>query len=219
MAKRQGNKREKQIYDMMQDAAIVNKYETAIETILIEVEQIRKEISKDSSRDVIEFCSNRIKSPQSIIRKLDKKGYSVSAKQARDRLNDIAGVRIVCDYMDDIYTISRMLIEHDSFVLVKEKDFIRKPKKSGYRSLHLILAVPLMQSAQEELIRVEVQLRTVIMDFWARLDHKARYKQCEAIDEEVYTELNECALIGAVMDRKMLKTRKAIEGGREQSKN
>lgn len=199
------------IYRELEERRFLYKYELAIEEIQQHIAAAQAQVSRQCGREVVEFQCSRIKSPDSIVRKLTKKGYPVSVKKAAEKLNDIAGVRVVCDYMDDIYALRKLLLKTDDLVLIKEKDFIKSPKKSGYRSLHLIFDVPVVLNKKQEAVRVEVQLRTVIMDFWARLDHQTRYKHNTVNVKEAFHELNECAQIGEAMDKKMLKTRRLIE--------
>ena len=217
MANNKDKKNMPPVYRELQERKFIYKYELAVEEIQNYITAVKDQLSRECGRDIVEFQCSRIKSAESIVRKKKKKGYPISVKKASEKLNDIAGVRIVCDYTDDIYAIRKRLLEEEDLILVKEKDFIKTPKKSGYRSLHLIFEVPVILNKQQEPVRVEVQLRTVIMDFWARLDHQTRYKHNSLSIKEIFHELNECAAIGEQMDKKMLQTRRFIEKNSEHS--
>ncbi|OLA85312.1 MAG: hypothetical protein BHW44_09610 [Roseburia sp. 40_7] len=141
------------------------------------LEMIDYELSTKYKRIVTQKIEHRIKSPDSIARKLIKKGYEVSFENAIQKLNDIVGIRVVCLYSDDVYKIAELLKQQKDFILIKEKDYIKNPKKSGYQSLHLILDIPLIYKATTQLQRVEIQIRTVAMDFWAAVDNQICYKK------------------------------------------
>lgn len=204
-------KQYQQIYDNMQDARYICKYETAIREIQDRMEVIKVDLSQERGRDVVESICSRIKTPLSMIRKLHRKSYTISIEEAEEHLNDIAGVRVVCDYIDDIYAVRDALMEEKNLILMKEKDFVQFPKKSGYRSLHLIIKVPVILDDKEIMVKVEVQLRTVVMDFWARLDHQTRYKHGKKGKKGLSQDLNECSEIGERMDQMMLQTRQIME--------
>lgn len=211
-------KQEKKLQEEMQKKKMLSRYQKGIRIVEKQLHSTTARLSQKADREIAEYITSRIKTPESIIRKLYRKGYPISAKQAVRHLNDIAGVRVVCDYTDDIYNLSAQIRKWDGIRLVKEKDFIKKPKKSGYRSLHLIIDVPLNSDKKEDYVRVEIQLRTVIMDFWARLDHRTRYKQGLMQDEDLFRELNDCAALGEHMDGKMLSTRKIMEQKNQEKK-
>ena len=148
---------------------------------------------------------NRIKSPKSIVEKLSRKGFPLTKDSARQNLDDIAGVRIVCPYIEDIYTIKKLLQAQDDVQFTRITDYIANPKPNGYRSLHLIVKVPVFFSDHKEMVKVEVQIRTIAMDFWASLEHQIRYKAVNAanIPENIANELKECADTIAETDIKM----------------
>ena len=141
----------------------------------------------------IEFIKTRIKQPDSIATKLKKKGYPITVESVRQHLNDVAGVRVICAFIDDIYKVADMLSAQDDVVLIKTKDYIKKPKMNGYRSLHLIVEVPVFFSDHKENMRVEVQIRTIAMDFWASLEHQVKYKKDIKDAENIVYELRACA--------------------------
>lgn len=209
-------KQERGLREELEELHIIEQYEEALQITTEYIKALATALSQNCGRAIAEYTTSRIKTPESIIRKLLKKGRTVSVKEAIEYLNDIAGVRVICDYIDDIYAMQDAIHQWEDVSIVKEKDFIKKPKKSGYRSLHIILNVPLPSTQMEKSVRVEIQLRTVIMDFWARLDHRTRYKQVLEMDPELFQELNKCARLGKRMDEKLLFTRKLIEEKQEQ---
>ena len=131
--------------------------------------------------------------PQSIIGKLQKKGLPITTEAAEKNLLDMAGIRVTCCYISDIYAIADMLSRRDDFVVIKKKDYIINPKKSGYRSFHMIINVPVYLSAQKKYAPVEIQIRTIAMDFWASLEHQLKYKTSTQITPELSEQLRECA--------------------------
>ena len=157
-----------------------------------------------------------MKKPLSIVEKLHRYGVPVSVESVEQNLNDVAGVRVICSFIDDIYTVADMLLRQDDITLIKKKDYIEHPKDNGYRSLHLIVEIPVFFSNQKKNIRVEVQIRTIAMDFWASVDHQLKYKQ--DIDDlenadELSEELRNCADIIAQTDRRMQAIKDKIYSG------
>ncbi len=181
-------------------------YNCAIREMRTKLEVLNDELSIHHQRNPIEFITSRVKKPMSIVEKLHRYGVPISVESVEENLNDVAGVRVICSFIDDIYTVADMLLHQDDITLVKEKDYIKCPKENGYRSLHLIVELPVFFSNQKKNIRVEVQIRTIAMDFWASVDHQLKYKQdiddVENIDE-LTTELKECADIIAQTDTRM----------------
>ena len=163
-----------------------------------------KEFSDKFSRRPIHHSESRLKSPQSILEKLQRKGFPASLESAKKNVNDIAGVRVVCCYIDDVYRVEEMLLRQSDMELVKRQDYIKTPNYNGYRSLHLDLRVPIFLSDRTEHVLAEVQLRTVAMDFWASLEHDLRYKADKsALPEGINEEMFRCADEIAEIDRKM----------------
>ncbi len=161
----------------------------------------------------IESIKMRIKEPASIIRKLDVRGYPFTLQSIYDNLFDIAGVRVVCSFVDDVYMLADYLLEQDDITLVQKKDYIANPKESGYRSLHLIVQVPIFTEEGKKMMNVEVQLRTIAMDFWASLEHKMRYKKNlsqEQLDM-LSKELQDCAQVSSQLDDRMQKVKRHLE--------
>ena len=144
-----------------------------------------------------------IKSPVSIAEKLEKKGFPVTFQAMTENLSDIAGVRVVCPYISDIYTTKDMLLRQPDITLIEEKDYIENPKPSGYRSLHIVVEIPVYLSNTKHDVKVEIQLRTIAMDFWASLEHELRYKTSSKVPESVRRELFRVAETIAMTDREM----------------
>ena len=162
-------------------------------------------------RNPIESIKTRIKTPASILEKLNRRNLPLCVESLENDLTDIAGVRVICPFTDDIYNVAELLTSQDDVILVARKDYIKNPKVNGYRSLHLIIEIPIFLASGKKNMKVEVQLRTIAMDFWASLDHKLRYKQNLKNSEEIALELRECADIIAGVDLKMQNIRKKIQ--------
>ena len=178
-------------------------YESAAELVKTQLGIYDNEFSMKSQRNPIHGIESRIKSPQSIVGKLQKKGLELSAESARKHLMDIAGIRVVCYYVNDIYAIAEILATRDDFKLIKIKDYIRTPKPSGYRSLHMIVMVPVYLATCRKEVPVEIQIRTIAMDFWASLEHQLRYKTHAPVPPELRDELHELAGTIAETDMRM----------------
>ena len=168
-------------------------YSCAIKEVATKLQVLNDELSIMSKRNPIAFIKTRIKKPDSIATKLKKKGLPLSIETIRNHLNDVAGVRVICAFIDDIYKIADMLIAQDDVHLIKTKDYIKNPKMNGYRSYHLIVEVPVFFSDHKEQMRVEVQIRTIAMDFWASLEHQVKYKKDIKDAENIAYELRACA--------------------------
>lgn len=178
-------------------------YEGAIKQIVTKLEIVNKEYKVSGRRNPIETIKSRIKSPDSIAAKLEKRGLPVNFASMAANLSDIAGVRVICPYISDIYTVRDILLKQPDLKLIEEKDYIAEPKPSGYRSLHLILDTPVYLSQTKQNVLVEVQLRTIAMDFWASLEHELRYKTSSKVPESIRRELYHCAETIAMTDREM----------------
>ncbi|SFG60403.1 putative GTP pyrophosphokinase [Lachnospiraceae bacterium C7] len=170
---------------------------------------LNEQCSLQYDRNPIESIKTRIKSIESILKKINRKKVPLNLEAIAENISDIAGVRVICSFVDDIYMLAEYLLQQDDVTLIRKKDYIKNPKESGYRSLHLIVEVPIFLENQKRSMKVEVQLRTIAMDFWASLEHKLRYKKnipsSEA--EALAKELEECATISAGLDSKMEKIR------------
>lgn len=168
-------------------------YSCAIKEIKTKLQVLNDELSIKRQRNPIEFIKTRVKQPDSIASKLRRKGYPVTVQSVFENLSDVAGVRVICAFIDDIYKVADMLTAQDDIELIKRKDYIKNPKMNGYRSLHLIIEVPVFFSDHKEQIRVEVQIRTIAMDFWASLEHRLKYKKDIDDAESIMYELRACA--------------------------
>lgn len=170
-------------------------YKCAIREVRTKAEVLNDEMSVRYHRNPISSISSRVKKPESITQKLYKKGLPFTVEAIMANLSDVAGVRIICEFVDDIYTIAAMLAMQDDLKLIKIKDYIKFPKPNGYRSYHMIVEIPVFFSKGKTPMRVEIQIRTIAMDFWASLDHELKYKKNIAPDEEevIASELLSCA--------------------------
>ena len=186
--------------------------------ITTKLEVLDSEFSVRYDHNPIHHIDNRLKSIASIVEKLRRKGAAVSIENAKAYLTDIAGVRVVCNYIDDIYRIADMLCAQDDIVVLRRTDYIENPKENGYRSLHLVLSVPVFLSSGSVPVPVEVQIRTIAMDFWASLEHQIRYKPDEAIhnDDALRRELKQCAEESALLDRRMQEIYRRLKEGQKE---
>ena len=175
----------------------------AIREIQTKLEILNDELSLRTKRNPIESISSRLKAPQSIIGKLRKNGYPITVESMEENLNDVAGVRVICSFIEDIYNVADMLTMQDDIKVIIRKDYIKNPKENGYRSLHLIVEVPIFLSEKSMQRRVEVQIRTMAMDFWASLEHQVKYKKGIPDACKIGEELADCANIIAETDQKM----------------
>ena len=189
---------------------LMSYYRCAMMEVSTKFNVLDEELSLQYDRNPIEAIKTRLKSPESIMDKLSRRGLPFSAESIEQNLNDIAGVRVICAYISDIYMLRDALLRQDDIVLLQEKDYIKNPKPNGYRSLHLIVETPIFQHDQKKQMRVEVQFRTMAMDWWASVEHKLRYKK-PAAPEEVNSELKECAEISADLDKRLEKLRQRTE--------
>lgn len=187
-------------------------YTCAIREVKTKLEVLNDELSVRNSRNPIEVIKSRVKKPVSIVEKLKRKGLPVSVESMMEGLDDVAGIRVICSFMDDIYAVADMLARQDDVHIIAIKDYIKNPKPNGYRSYHMIVEIPVFFSEQKKWMRVEVQIRTIAMDFWASLDHQLKYKkEIGAKSEEISEELRQCADVIAQTDEKMLAIRQKIE--------
>lgn len=187
----------------LQFQKIMMIYESAIKQLETKLDILNKEAKVNHTRNPIETVKSRIKSPDSISHKLEKKGLPVSFDSMMNNLNDIAGVRVICPYISDIYTIRDILLKQPDIKLVLENDYIENPKESGYRSLHLVVEVPVYLAQTTHNVKVEIQLRTIAMDFWASLEHELHYKNKATVPDSIRRELFRVAETIAMTDREM----------------
>lgn len=178
-------------------------YSYAIKEVRTKLEILNEELAFKTKRNPIESIESRVKKPVSIIEKLRRRNFPVSVESVFENLHDVAGVRVICSFIDDIYDVAEMFLSQDDITLIEKKDYIQNPKSNGYRSLHLIIEVPVFLSDRTLNMKVEVQIRTMAMDFWAALEHQANYKKgIDGIDSLV-VELTDCANIINQTDRRM----------------
>ena len=178
-------------------------YNCAIKEVTTKFDVLNDDMSVRFKRNPIESVKSRIKKPRSIVKKLIKNEFPVTLDSVSDNLNDVAGVRVICSFVDDIYKVKEIFLKQDDITLIQEKDYIKNPKPNGYRSLHMIVEIPVFFADEKVPIRVEVQFRTIAMDFWASLEHQMKYKKEIANEEKVIRKLKECADIIAQTDLKM----------------
>lgn len=196
---------------------LMSYYECAIMEIETKFKVLNHELSLEYDANLIESIKTRVKSYDSILKKIRRKNIALNLDSIEENLRDIAGVRVICSFPDDIYKLAESFLKQDDITLIERKDYIKNPKPSGYRSLHLIVQVPIFLQNEKKMVNVEVQFRTIAMDFWASLDHKMRYKK-ELSDEEVeilQEELYDCAEQSAALDERMQRIRDRITQKRE----
>ena len=195
---------------------MMNLYDSAVRSLKLKFEVLNNEFSVLYARNPIHHIESRLKSPDSIIAKLIKKGYPVTIESAKKNVNDIAGVRVVCHYIDDVYSVADMLLRQTVLEIVKRQDYIKTPNYNGYRSLHLDIKVPVYLSDRTEYVIAEVQIRTVAMDFWASLEHDIRYKADKSkLPLGINEEMLECSNKIAEIDEKMQDMYKRIKESEE----
>jgi putative GTP pyrophosphokinase len=180
-----------------------NLYYSATREITTKLENLNDEFKHTKDRNPIHQINARVKTPRSIMNKLMRFGFDLNVDRARESLNDIAGIRVICSYIDDIYLIANLLTAQDDIELISTKDYIKKPKPNGYRSLHLIVTVPVFLSDSTERVKVEIQIRTIAMDFWASLEYELAYKLIDGKTDAISIELKDCADVIAATDIRM----------------
>ena len=199
-----------EIKTLMQNYALpyrelMSYYRCAMMEVETKFNVLNEELSLQYDRNPIETIKTRLKSPESILEKLNRKNHPVTVDSIERNLNDIAGVRVICAFPSDIYQLEEAFLKQDDIRLVERKDYIANPKPNGYRSLHLIVEIPIFLHDHKRLMRVEVQFRTISMDWWASLEHKIRYKKGLQESDHVDQELFECAQMSAELDSRMEK--------------
>ena len=190
---------------------MMNKYRCAIMEVETKLNVLNDEFSLQYERNPFESIKSRVKSPVSIVEKMNRKGYELTVENIEDKLNDVAGIRVICSFVEDIYHLADMLAGQDDLQVLQVKDYIKNPKENGYRSLHLIIQIPIFLSNQKKNMRVEVQFRTIAMDFWASLDHKLKYKKDVKNPEVIAEELKKCADVISSVDMRMQEIRNMME--------
>ena len=210
--------------DALQDTLVREQYDAFMKLMayyrcaMMEIETkfnvLNQEFSLRYDRNPISSIKSRLKSPASIREKLTRRGIDVTIENIEACLNDVAGVRVICAFPEDVRTIANALLGQDDVELIERKDYILNPKENGYRSLHLIVAVPIYLAHEKRKMRVELQLRTIAMDFWASLEHQLRYKKDVVFTDEMAKELKFCADLSAELDRRMDHLREAVHEGK-----
>jgi putative GTP pyrophosphokinase len=178
-------------------------YKFALDEMTTKINILKDEFNYIHDYNPIEHVKSRIKSPESIFKKVQRKGIDYSLESIKENIKDIAGMRITCSFKDDIYKLSSMIANQKDITIIEYKDYIKQPKPNGYQSLHMILGIPIFMSDREELMYVEVQIRTIAMDFWASLEHKIYYKYNKEVPQKMLAELKEAADMAAHLDQKM----------------
>ena len=184
-------------------AKLMSYYKCAMMEIETKFNVLNEEFSLQYDRNPISNIKSRLKSPISIKEKLSRRNLPFTIEDIEENLNDVAGIRVICSFPHDVYMIANALLKQDDITLVEKKDYIDNPKKNGYRSLHLIVTVPIFLASEKRIMRAEIQLRTIAMDFWASLEHQMRYKKDSEFTEEMENELFECARLSAALDERM----------------
>lgn len=185
-------------------------YNSALKEVGTKLEILNDEFVHIHKYNPIEYIKSRIKSPESICKKLKRNGYDTTLENMVSHLNDIAGIRIVCSFTSDIYRIAAMIGKQNDLTVISVKDYIKHPKESGYKSYHMLVSVPIFLSDRVVDTKVEIQIRTIAMDFWASLEHKIYYKFEGNAPEYISRDLKECSEIVSMLDAKMLQLNNAI---------
>ena len=190
---------------------LMMQYRCAMMEVETKFRVLDTEFSLQHNRNPIESIKTRLKTPHSIVEKVQRKEWELSPENIETNMSDVAGIRVICSFPEDIYTLAKQLMQQDDVVVIEIKDYIAHPKQNGYRSLHLILDIPIFLSDRKKHMRAEVQLRTIAMDFWASLEHKLKYKQDVENADMIIEELKACADTICQVDNRMQGIRKMIE--------
>ena len=191
-------------------------YNSALKTVVTKLDILNDEYKYVHKYDPIEYIKSRIKTPESIVKKLKRHGLETNVDNMINHINDIAGVRIVCSFTSDIYQIAEMIGKQNDLTVVSVKDYIRNPKASGYKSYHMLVSVPIFLGEQVIDTKVEIQIRTIAMDFWASLEHKIYYKFEGNAPAYISRELRDCSQIVSMLDLKMLELNEEIMNAKKQ---
>ncbi len=194
-------------------------YRCAIMEVETKLNVLNEEFSLRHDRNPINDIKSRLKNPLSIKEKMERRGLEFSPESIEENLSDVAGVRVVCAFPEDVYTLANALLGQDDIILIEKKDYIKNPKKNGYRSFHLIVKVPIFLAHEKRSMKVEIQLRTIAMDVWASLEHQLHYKKDFDFTEEMANELTYCASLSAELDARMDALRKLVSVSEKDDKN
>lgn len=189
---------------------LMSYYKCAMMEVETKFNVLNEEYSLEYDRNPISSIKTRLKSPMSIQEKIKRKDIPLTLAAIEENLNDVAGVRVVCALPEDVYVLSEALLKQDDINLIQVKDYIKNPKDNGYRSYHMIVSTPIYLANEKREMKVEIQLRTIAMDFWATLEHQLRYKKDVEFTEEMAEELYRCANISADLDIRMQKLRNKV---------
>lgn len=195
---------------------VIFLYNSALKEVGTKLEILNDEFRHIHNYNPIEYIKSRIKTPESIVKKLKRNGYESTIDNMVKHVNDIAGIRVVCSFTSDIYRLAEMIGKQNNLTVVSVKDYIKNPKDSGYKSYHMQVTVPIFLSDGVQDTKVEIQIRTIAMDFWASLEHKIYYKFEGNAPEYISRDLRECAEIVSKLDAKMLSLNEAILRAREE---
>ena len=210
------NKLDAETAQIMREFAVhMQVYRAAIKEVQTKLEILDDAFNVQYAHNPIHHIESRLKSPGSIMQKLARKGLQFDAESIRNGIQDIAGIRVICNYIDDVWQMEKLLLEQDDVTLVKRKDYITHPKDNGYRSLHLIISIPIFLTGGRRDTLVEVQIRTIAMDMWASLEHKLYYKSDANIPQELVKRMNECSEALHLIDEQMLSIHQEIQTRRE----
>ena len=185
-------------------------YRCAMMEVETKFRVLNEELSLEYDRNPIETIKTRLKAVDSIGEKLSRQNLAITVENIEQFIHDVAGVRVICGFPSDIYTLSEAFLNQDDITLINRKDYMANPKPNGYRSLHLIVEIPIFLHDEKRPMKVEVQFRTISMDWWASLDHKIRYKKDIKVPKEIAEELRECAEAAAILDNRMEQIQKKI---------
>ena len=208
-------KRRRMVGTMVDYKEMRMRYSCAIKEVRTKFDVLNSEFNVRYQRNPITSINSRLKSSTSIMEKLSRKGLSFTVENVEENLFDVAGIRVVCSYVDDIYVLAEALAQQDDITVIRRKDYIRNPKPNGYRSYHMIVSVPVFFSDQTREMAVEVQIRTIAMDFWASLEHQLKYKQEVPNQAEIFKSLTVCAEQIASIDEQMWQVRQQIESSED----
>ena len=195
---------------------VIFLYNSALKEVGTKVDILNDEFRHVHKYNPIEYIKSRIKSPESIVKKLKRHGYESTIENMVNHINDIAGIRVVCSFTSDIYRLAEMIGRQNDLTVVSIKDYIKNPKDSGYKSYHMLVTVPIFLTEGVVDTKVEIQIRTIAMDFWASLEHKIYYKFEGNAPEYISRDLQECAGIVSMLDAKMLSLNEAIIQAKEE---
>lgn len=187
---------------------LMSYYRCALMEVETKFRVLNEELSLEGEANPIDAIESRLKTPESIIEKVDRKGIDFSVEAIEEHIDDIAGIRVICSFESDVYLIAESLLRQTDVQLIERIDYIANPKPSGYRSLHLVIAIPIFLYDEKKIMKVEVQLRTMAMDMWASLEHKLAYKKEQSAEaDRMHANLLECAELSARIDKLMTETR------------